>query len=398
MGLCLALAIGLWLRHERRPAGRRKGRTRSGFRPRGRRVHLGGQGSPRRPQRARGPAARAAAGLPAALLCGPSPRRGGPYRRGCCRVSARLGAQSDRFAGRRPRSAKRGSASATRSRCRAVERPSCRRSWIALAISRRPDSICQKTPRCRTRCVFSAASSRAVFTALARFSGLNLVFDTAFREAPITVDLRKATLANALASVTAATRTFYRVTAQRTITIIPDTPAKRREYEESVVRTFYLSNADVKEVIDLLRIVVDVRQISPITATNAISLKDTPERIAAAARLIAAIDKARPGSHHRRGAARGRSHAPAGVRAAARVARAPTASPGSGATSTDTGLTLAGSAHSDRVGRRACRRPWHLLPPAEERREHPDAREPAAAHVRRHRRAGAGSASGSRCR
>src|SRR4030095_2923522 len=60
------------------------------------------------------------------------------------------------------------------------------------------------------------------------------------------------------------------------------------------VRTFYLSNADIKEVIDLLRVVVDVRQISPITATNAISLKDTPERIAAAAQLIAAIDKARP--------------------------------------------------------------------------------------------------------
>jgi general secretion pathway protein D len=142
--------------------------------------------------------------------------------------------------------------------------------------------------------IFSSASSRVVFTAIARFSGLNLVFDTAFRDAPISVDLRKATLANALASVTAATHTFYRVTAQRTITVIPDTPAKRREYEESIVRTFYLSNADVKEVIDLLRIVVDVRQISPITATNAISLKDTPERIAAAARLIAAIDKARP--------------------------------------------------------------------------------------------------------
>ncbi|MEO7273558.1 MAG: hypothetical protein ABIX28_01650, partial [Vicinamibacterales bacterium] len=50
----------------------------------------------------------------------------------------------------------------------------------------------------------------------------------------------------------------------------------------------------VKEVIDLLRIVIDIRQISPITATNAISIKDTPERIAAAGRLIAAIDTARP--------------------------------------------------------------------------------------------------------
>lgn len=142
--------------------------------------------------------------------------------------------------------------------------------------------------------VFSNASGRAVFTALARFAGLSLVFDSGFRDAPLSVDLRNVTLPDALTSLTAATHTFYRVTAPKTIAIVPDTPAKRREYEESVVQVFYLSNADVKEVIDLLRIVVDVRQISPITATNAISLKDTPERIAAAGRLIAAIDKARP--------------------------------------------------------------------------------------------------------
>jgi general secretion pathway protein D len=142
--------------------------------------------------------------------------------------------------------------------------------------------------------VFSNASSRMVFMALGRFAGLSVVFDPAFRDAPITVDLRNNSLEDALTSLTASTHTFFRVTAPRTITLIPDSPAKRREYEESVVRTFYLSNADIKEVIDLLRIVVDVRQISPITATNAISLKDTPERIAAAAQLIAAIDKARP--------------------------------------------------------------------------------------------------------
>ncbi|HXG54221.1 MAG TPA: secretin N-terminal domain-containing protein [Vicinamibacterales bacterium] len=141
---------------------------------------------------------------------------------------------------------------------------------------------------------FSNASSRLVFSALARFADVNIVFDPAFRETPLTVDLRNSTLEEALASLTSSTQTFYRVTSPRTITIVPDSAAKRREYEESIVRVFYLSNADLKEVTDLLRIVVDVRSISPITATNAISLKDTPERIAAAARLITAIDKARP--------------------------------------------------------------------------------------------------------
>ena len=138
------------------------------------------------------------------------------------------------------------------------------------------------------------ATSRSVFTAIARFADLNIVFDPTFRSEPLAIDLRNATLEDALASVTASTQTFYRMTAPRTITIIPDTLAKRREYEEAIVRTFYLSNADIKEVTDLLRIVVDIRSISPITANNAIAIKDTPERIAAAAKLIAAIDKARP--------------------------------------------------------------------------------------------------------
>jgi general secretion pathway protein D len=140
----------------------------------------------------------------------------------------------------------------------------------------------------------NGATARAVFLTVARFANVSMIFDSAFRDQPLTIDLRNTTLADAMAALTASTHTFYRVTAPKTITVIPDTVAKRREYEESIVRTFYLSNADLKETIDLLRVVVDIRQISPITATNAISIKDTPERIAAAARLIAAIDKARP--------------------------------------------------------------------------------------------------------
>jgi len=151
------------------------------------------------------------------------------------------------------------------------------------ADTRMPDSL-----------TFREASSRDVFTALARFAGVSVIFDPAFREAPITLDLRKTTFEQALSSLAASTRNFYRVTGSRTITIIPDTPAKRREYEEEVVRTFYLSNADLKETVDLLRIVIDARKISSVAGTNAIALKDTPERVAAAAKLINAIDKARP--------------------------------------------------------------------------------------------------------
>jgi general secretion pathway protein D len=141
---------------------------------------------------------------------------------------------------------------------------------------------------------FRDASSRDVYTALARFANINVVFDPQFRDQPVTIDLRNSSLEAALQSVSASTRNFYRITAQRTITVVPDTPTKRREYEEEVVRTFYLSNADLKETVDLLRIVIDLRRLAPTASTNAITIKDTPERVAAAGRVISAIDKARP--------------------------------------------------------------------------------------------------------
>jgi general secretion pathway protein D len=141
---------------------------------------------------------------------------------------------------------------------------------------------------------FRDASSRDVFTAIARFAGISLIFDSTFRESPVTVDLRNSSLTDALTTVTSATRTFFRVSSPQSVVIVPDTPAKRREYEEEIVRTFYLSNADLKETMDLLRLILDARRVSPITATNAITIKDTPEHISAAARVLSAVDKARP--------------------------------------------------------------------------------------------------------
>jgi general secretion pathway protein D len=141
---------------------------------------------------------------------------------------------------------------------------------------------------------FRDAASRDVFTAISRLANISVIFDSAFRDTPVTVDLRNSTLEDALSTVAGATRTFFRVTAPKTIIVIPDSPAKRREYEEEIVKTFYLSNADLKETMDLLRMVLDARRISPTTALNALTIKDSPERISAAGRVISAIDKARP--------------------------------------------------------------------------------------------------------
>ena len=141
--------------------------------------------------------------------------------------------------------------------------------------------------------VFREAGSRDIYAAIGKFANMSMVFDPGFRDQPVSIDLRGVTLEQALNSLSGATRNFWRTSGARTVTVVPDTAAKRREYEEEVVRTFYLSNVDLKETIDILRIVVDARRLAAVTATNAITIKDTPERIAAAGKIITAIDKAR---------------------------------------------------------------------------------------------------------
>ena len=141
--------------------------------------------------------------------------------------------------------------------------------------------------------VFRRASLRDVLLSLGALAGINVVFDSDFRDENVSIDLEDATFEDAFRSLCTTTRNFYRVESANLVTIIPDTQAKRREYEQQVARTFYLSSADLKETIDLLRIVLGARRIAPHTANNALTIVDTPERVRAAEIIINSIDKSR---------------------------------------------------------------------------------------------------------
>ena len=77
------------------------------------------------------------------------------------------------------------------------------------------------------------------------------------------------------------------------LNVVPDTATKRREFEQQVVKTLFLSNADLKETIDLLRVVLGARRVAPLPGTNALTINDTPDRVAAAERIVAIVDKRR---------------------------------------------------------------------------------------------------------
>ena len=138
-------------------------------------------------------------------------------------------------------------------------------------------------------------TNRLLFLMLGKLGNISVTFDSLFRESAAQVSLLSGmTLKQALDAVSKSTNTFYQVSSPSTIIVAPDTPAKRREYQEEVFGTIFVRNVDVKETMDALRVVGDLRSIAPITNLNAITVRDTPERFLAARRFVAAFDKARP--------------------------------------------------------------------------------------------------------
>jgi general secretion pathway protein D len=141
--------------------------------------------------------------------------------------------------------------------------------------------------------VFRGASLREAYLALARAAGVNVTFDPSFQDSTVSLDLKDVGFDQALNALAAAGRTFHRVVDAKVLNVVPDTPTKRREFEQQVVKTLFLSNADLKETIDLLRVVLGARRVAPIPGTNALTINDTPDKVAAAERIVEIVDKRR---------------------------------------------------------------------------------------------------------
>jgi len=140
---------------------------------------------------------------------------------------------------------------------------------------------------------FTDAELKEIFESLQKISGINILFDDAFKSKKKSIDLVNVTFKEALDKVVLVSVLFYKVLDEQTILIIPDTPAKRTEYEELVLRTFYLSNADVNQIQALLRTLADIKTIAVNTNLNTISIRGTQKKLEIAEKIITSQDKSR---------------------------------------------------------------------------------------------------------
>jgi general secretion pathway protein D len=140
--------------------------------------------------------------------------------------------------------------------------------------------------------------AKIVFDTIGKLAGLTVVYDADFPARRIPVDLNGVTLQQALDIVSMESKAFWKPVTENIIFVIPDQPQKRRDYEEQIVKTFYLSNTvqaqDLTEIVTGLRQLLDLKRLQQLNAQNAIIVRDTPDKLAIAEKMINDIDKARP--------------------------------------------------------------------------------------------------------
>jgi general secretion pathway protein D len=132
---------------------------------------------------------------------------------------------------------------------------------------------------------------KQIYKALADAAGINVIFDPQLKDDNVTIVLTNMEFQRALETLMRQENHFYKVIDERTILVAADNPANRKTYEDLVIRTFFLSNADVTEVANSLRSLLQTTRISVNKSENSITLRDTADKVAIAERIVEQNDK-----------------------------------------------------------------------------------------------------------
>ena len=157
------------------------------------------------------------------------------------------------------------------------------------------------TPVLRSRLVkpvtlqFREAPVRQVFDALSRSTGINFIFDREVRaDLRTTVYVSNVAVEDAIDLILLPSQLEKKVLSETSVLVYPNTPAKQREYQDLAIRTFYLANADAKQALSMIKTMLKTKDVFVDEKLNLLVMRDTPEAIRLAEKLVAAQDRAEP--------------------------------------------------------------------------------------------------------
>ena len=140
--------------------------------------------------------------------------------------------------------------------------------------------------------------SKVIYETVGKLAGINVLFDPDYTSRRIKIELNGVTLEEALEIIALESKTFWRPVTPNTIFVAADNPGKRKELEQSVIKTFYLANlsqpTELQDVVNAMRTILEVSRIQQLPSQDAIVVRGTPDQMALAQKLIDDLDKAKP--------------------------------------------------------------------------------------------------------
>src|SRR5207253_6708552 len=140
--------------------------------------------------------------------------------------------------------------------------------------------------------------SKVIYETVGKLAGINVLFDPDYTSRRIKIELNGVTLEEALEIIAMESKTFWRPVTSNTIFVASDNPAKRKELEQSVIKTFYMTNlsqpTELQDVVNAMRTILEVSRIQQLPSQGAIVVRGTPDQMALAQKLVDDLDKAKP--------------------------------------------------------------------------------------------------------
>ncbi|HEY8023540.1 MAG TPA: secretin and TonB N-terminal domain-containing protein [Burkholderiaceae bacterium] len=142
---------------------------------------------------------------------------------------------------------------------------------------------------------FRDASIKNVFEALSRTTGINFIFDHDVKsDQRTTVFLKQTTLEDAVDVILTTSQLDKKILNDTSVLIYPNNAAKTKEYQDLVVKVFYIANSDVKQTASMLKTVLKIKDVYVDEKANMLVLRENPDTIILADKLIALQDVDEP--------------------------------------------------------------------------------------------------------
>jgi len=137
--------------------------------------------------------------------------------------------------------------------------------------------------------------TKVIYETVGKLAGMNVLFDPDYTSRRVKIELNNVSLEEALQIIAVESKTFWRPVTPNTIFVAADNPAKRKDLEQSVIKTFYLANlsqpTELQDVVNTLRQILEIQRIQPLPTQSAIVVRGTPDQIALAQKLVNDLDR-----------------------------------------------------------------------------------------------------------